>query len=551
MTAFLKKWKKYFTFAALLSCFINLLQLTFSFYMFAIYRNILTSYSEASLLNITVVAFFAVFMLGLFIYIRSRLLAVAGKEMTLELRKGVFSSMIRGCVMDSRHAYQGGLNDLEVMRNYVSSPSIYALFDIPWSPFYLGLIFLFHPVLGVVATVGSLVMAGLSGLQEVLVGRSMKEANIKNNQNIRFVNSFMRNAEVINGMGMIQAISDRFARGNYLVMLNQTRSSYHAGTIQAIIKPFQNLIQVLIYCFGAYYAMTENFDVGLMVAASIIMGRGLGPLVQLMASWRLFGQAKDSYQRLKAFSEIIEGQYQKMPLPALKGHVNVSKAVFRINHQFLLKGVSFELKPGEFLGIIGPSGAGKTTLCRLLLGIWPSMGEKVRMDGNDIFLWDKTEAGASIGYLPQEVELFPGSVAWNVARLGQVDMESVDRALLLSGAKDMVDQFPDGVETQLEGEKGLRLSGGQKQRIGLARAIYKNPKFIVLDEPTSNMDEKGEDQLMAALMEMKKDHACTCVMVTHKPSLLQSMDKILVLKEGAIAMLGTPNEVFAKLAGAA
>ncbi|SDT84639.1 type I secretion system permease/ATPase [Desulfobacula phenolica] len=551
MTAFFKKWKKYFTFAALLSCFVNILQLTFPFYMFTIYRNVIISYSGFSLANITTAAFFAVMVLGLFSYLRSRLLALAGKDLSFELRQGIYSGMIKGCVLDNKRAYQGGLNDLEVLHNYLSSPSIYALFDAPWAPFYLALIYLFHPVLGIIATCGALVMVGLSALQEILVRKSMKAANIKNAHNYRFVDSFMRNAEVINGMGMINAISDRFVQGNNQVLMNQTKSSCHAGTIQALIKPMQNVIQVLIYCAGAYYAMKEGFNVGLMVAASIIMGRGLAPLMQVMSSWRLTTQAKESYQRLKGFSAMLEQQAQTMPLPEPKGHLNVAGAVFRIKDQVLLKGVSFELKPGEFLGVIGPSGAGKTTLCRLLLGIWPSLGGKVYLDGKDIFSWNKEELGQYIGYLPQEIELFPGTVEQNIARLGTVDREQVENTLDICGIKDMVDSFPQGLETQLEGENGLRLSGGQKQKIGLARAMYKNPKFLVLDEPTSNLDEQGEQQLLAALASMKKHNGCTCIMVTHKPSLLHSMDKILVMRDGQIAMFGPKDEVFAKFTGAA
>jgi len=549
MTRFLKKWKKHFTFAALLSCFVNILQLTFPFYMFTIYRNVVISYSNYSLANITAVAFFAILILGLFSYLRSRLLALAGKDLTLELRQEVYSAMVKGCVLDSNRAYRGGANDLEVLRNYFSSPAIYALFDAPWAPFYLALVYLFHPVLGLVATLGTVVMVALSGLQEILVRKSLKDGTNINTKNHRFVDSFMRNIEVINGMGMINAISDRFVRGNEQVMVNQTKSSYYAGAIQAIMKPMQNVIQVMIYCFGAYYAMTEGFNVGLMVAASIIMGRGLAPLMQVMSSWRLTTQAKESYLRVKEFSAFLERQPQKMSLPAPRGQIRVAGVVYRVPDQILLKGVSFELNSGEFLGIIGPSGAGKTTLCRLLLGIWPSLGGKVYLDGADIFSRDKEEIGAYIGYLPQEIELFPGTVAENIARFGEVEMKEVEKAIEVCGIQGMVDSFSHGVQTQLEGDAGIRLSGGQKQKIGLARAVYKNPRFMVLDEPTSNLDEQGEQQLLSVLLEMKQTKACTCIMVTHKPQLLHSMDKVLVLQAGSVAMFGPKDAVFAKLAG--
>ncbi len=551
MTDFLKKWNKYFTFAALLSCFVNILQLTFSFYMFAIYRNVIISYSRFSLANISTVAVFALVVLGLFIYLRSRLLAMAGNNLSLDLRQGVYSLMVKGSVIDSQRAYQGGLNDLATLQNYFSSPAIYALFDAPWAPFYLALVFLIHPVLGLVATLGALIVVGLSALQEILVRQSMKEANTVNIKNIRFIDSFLRNAEVINGMGMISAIRKRYAKGNNRVIMNQTVSSTVAAAIQALIKPMQHLIQVLIYCAGAYQAVKHGFDVGLMVAASIIMGRGLAPLMQVVSSWQLTIQARDAYRSVKRFSTFSNQHGRNMTLPPPQGRVTVAGAVVHKEGHLLLRGVSFEMQQGEFLGLIGPSGAGKTTLCRLLLGIWLPTGGKVYLDGNDIFSWDKEDIGQYIGYLPQVIELFPGTVAENIARLGKVETDLIEKVVEAAGIKTLVDSFPKGLETQLKGDYGLRLSGGQKQKIGLARALYKNPRLLVLDEPTSNLDEAGEAQLLTALNHLKQSKTCTCIMVTHKPQLLQSMDRIMVLRDGAVAMLGSKDEVFAKLAGTA
>jgi PrtD family type I secretion system ABC transporter len=548
MTAFLNKWKKFFTFAALLSCFVNILQLTFPFYMFTIYRNVVISYSTYSLSNITVAAVFAITVLGVFSYIRSRLLATAGNDLNLILRKGLYASMIKSSAIHQHQAYQGGLRDLEVLKNYLSSPSIYALFDAPWSPFYLALIFLVDPMLGLIATTGALIMVGLSCLQQILVGKNMKEANITNSRNQRFVESFLRNSEVINGMGMISAISDRFVRGNRRVMVNQTKSSNSASVIQSIIKPMQNTIQVGIYCAGAYYAIKEGFDVGLMVAASIIMGRSLGPLMQLMTSWQMILQARDSYLRLQNFSTLYEKWEPPMPLPTPKGRIEAEGLTYRIKDRLLLKGVSFTVQPGEFLGIIGPNGAGKTTLCRLLLGIWPASAGKILLDGKDTFAWDKEKIGPHVGYLPQEIELFPGTVAENIARLGPVNEEEVARAVELCGLSEMVQQLPQGLETQLEGDKGVKLSGGQRQKLGLARALYNRPSLLVLDEPTSNLDEEGEQHLQQILDQLKQDRGVTCVLVTHKMPLLEAMDKVLLLQAGQVALFGPKDTVFAELA---
>ncbi|WP_020588599.1 type I secretion system permease/ATPase [Desulfobacter curvatus] len=551
MTLFLKEWKKYFTFAAMLSCFVNILQLTFPFYMFTIYRNILVSFSMVSLENITAVAVFAIMVLAIFSYLRSRLLSVAGRKLTLSLRQDVYATMVKGCAVNSQIAYRGGAGDLDTLRNFFSSPGIYALFDAVWAPFYLGLIFLFHPVLGLIALCGVGGMVGLSILQENLVGRRIKEANRLNAENYRFVDSFLRNTEVINGMGMITAISDRFILGNSRVMDNQTLSSYYAGMIQAIIKPAQNVIQVLIYCFGAYYAMHEGFNVGLMVAASIIMGRGVGPLMQVMSSWRLISSAKLSYERISRMAAHIEAEAinESMSLPKPAGHIRAESVLFSTGGRVLLNNISFDLAPGEFLGIVGPNGAGKTTLCRLLLGIWPTVAGRITLDGKDMFSWSKSDLGRHIGYLPQEIELFPGSMAENISRLGEIDSDALDKAVELSGIADLVSAFPRGLGTKLEGKDGIRLSGGQRQRIGLARALYGSPSFVVLDEPSSNMDEQSEALLAKNLELIKSGRDTTCIMVTHKPELLHVMDKILVLNKGQAVLFGARDDVLSKLAG--
>lgn len=548
MTLFLSQWKKYLTFAALLSSFVNILQLTFPFYMFTIYRNIIISYSPSSLANITAAAGIAVLALLFFSYLRARLLAAAGTDLHQTLQKTVYAGMVKAMVLHPEKAYRGGISDLDTLQNFCSSPGIYALFDVMWAPFYLALIYLFHPVLGLIATLGAFVMAGLSLLQEMLIRKDMGQANQLNMINQRFVDSFLRNVDVINGMGMAPAVTDRFVHNNDKVMASQTRSSYVAGTIQAAIKPAQIVIQVLIYCFGAYYAMTQGFDVGLMVAGSIIMGRGLAPLMQLMGSWRMARHAWEAFNRIRNVTR-AGGQEMAppMPLPIPAGRIQADGASFVMNGQVLLSQVSFDLSPGQFLGIIGPSGAGKTTLCRLLLGIWPSFGGKVYLDGRDVFASDKQQIGHVIGYLPQEVELFPGTVAENIARLEIPDRRALEKVMDLAQCRDLVESLPDGLDTHLGGMEDMQLSGGQKQKIGLARALYRNPVFLVLDEPSSSLDEASETQLMDTLTQIKAAGKTTCVMVAHKPALLQSMDSILVLRDGQMAMFGPKDAVFARL----
>jgi PrtD family type I secretion system ABC transporter len=398
-----------------------------------------------------------------------------------------------------------------------------------------------------IATAGAALMLLLSVFQEVLVRTRMRRANQKNMQNQRLVDASLRNAEVINGMGMIKNISNRFEQENREVILDQTVSSRYAGGIQSIIKPMQNVLQILIYGSGAYFVMTEGFSVGLMVAAAIIMGRALAPLMQVMSAWKFTLQARDAYHRLESFLEAMEKRPQQMRMPAPQGRLSVKQAALRLQDSLLLRNISFELSPGDFLGLIGPSGAGKTTLCRLILGIWPSMGGKIRLDGMDIHYWDQEAIGGSIGYLPQEVELFPGTVAQNISRMGPVEAKHVQEVAQACGIHDFIQQLPHGYATMLEGPGGLTLSGGQKQRLGLARALYNQPRLVVLDEPNSNLDEQGEQDLLAALKALKATNQCTCIMVTHKPQLLNSMDKIMMLKNGQVSMFGPREQVFSRL----
>ncbi|MBN1932747.1 MAG: type I secretion system permease/ATPase [Desulfobacterales bacterium] len=550
MNRFIDDWKRHFTFAALLSCFVNILQLTFPFYMFVIYGNVCTSNSMNSLVTFTVAAVYALIILAFFNYVRSRLLTTAGIDLNSRFRNKIYAGMLNNQAGIQKPPSLQVLNDLETVKNFFTNPGIYALFDAPWAPFYLALVFLFHPVLGAIATSGALIMLGLSILQEFLVRDSMKKANIKHIHNQRFIDSFLRNAEVVNGMGMVGAISDRWEKGNNEVIMNQTVSSQQAGLIQSIIKPLQILLQIVIYFFGAYYALTQGFDVGLMVAGSIIMGRALAPLMQIMSTWKFTLQAREAYKRLDTFITFLDQRQDQMVLPAPRGNLNVMQATLRIGERFILQGVSFELARGDFMGIIGANGAGKSTLCRVILGLWPVMAGKVNLDGMDLFLWDQERVGKHIGYLPQEVDLFPASVAENIARLGEIDSKKVEKAAKICGLHTVVETLPDGYQTLLNSRDGIQLSGGQKQRLGLARAIYGDPCLLVLDEPTSNLDEQGEQELLNTLRAIKETKECTCIMVTHKPELLQSMDKILVLQNGIISLFGPKDQVFAKLAGA-
>jgi len=548
MKAFLNKWKKYFVFVGLLSCFINFLGLTFTFYMYAIYDVIVTSFSESSLITITIIAIYALIMLVFFNYIRMKLLFLAGVSLEKSLREDVFKNMIKGFAYPAKMGYRSAISDLHTLRDYFSNQGIYAIFDAPWSPFYLVAIFFFHVSLGLIALIGSILVVLLTIIQEKLAQNRIIYANKINLENHQFVNSMLDSAEVIYSMGMSPTLVKVWKKKDFEVVKHQTIASKHAGLIQSIFKGLQTLLQILIYGVGAYYVIKREITAGVMIMASIMMGQATKPIIQFMFSYKMSASALAAYKRLSRFLYILELQRRpRTPLPRPKGALLVQNVSLWMGRSVLLRNVSFSLNPGEFLGIIGPSGAGKSTLCKIIVGIWPSLGGKVRLDGMDVFVWDKEELGNYIGYLPQQVELFPGTLAENIARLEEVDIDEVKKAVNIAGLEDVVEMLPSGLDTQLFENQRIILSGGQRQRVGFARAIYKSPSLLVLDEPNSNMDEQGERKFMEHLINLKQKRSCTCILVTHRPEILAVVDKILVMRQGVGVLFGPRDEVFKRL----
>jgi PrtD family type I secretion system ABC transporter len=551
MKEFLRKWKKYFVCAGVLSCLINFLQLTFSFYMFSIYGAIVTSYSETSLYTITVVALYALVHLAVFSNLRAKLLRTAGSDLDTSLGERVLDGMIRGSSGPIKRSYQQGCSDISLLRNYFNNQGIYALFDAPFAPFYLLLIYFFHPGLGLLATCGAVLAVSMNVLQDRLTRKRIIAANVDNNKNRRFVDTMIRNAEVVNAMGMAGNIYNRFEQTNRSVIVNQTVASRFAGMTQSGLKVIQTSMNVLIYGLGAYYVLTEGFDPGIMIAASVIMGQAISPLMRAVQSAKSTVQAREAYKRVHGFCAFLDARPEKMSLPIPRGRIVAEHLFFGIAGKLILRNVSFQLEPGDFLGLIGPNGAGKTTLSRILLGIWPTGAGSIRLDGVEMSSWDQDELGRHIGYLPQEIELFPGTVAENIARLGPVDEQRVVDAAKAADIHDFIaTMLPEGYQTRIYGEEGIVFSGGQKQRIGLARALYSNPTLLILDEPNSNLDEQAEANLIATLKRLRAEQQTTCVVITHTMSLLDVANKVLMLENGTVGLFGPKNEVLEKLARA-
>jgi PrtD family type I secretion system ABC transporter len=544
MKNFLKKWTKYFAFAGLFSCFINLLYLTFPVYMLAIYDKVLTSYSMPTLITITVGALFALLVFGLLDFLRSRLLVKAGVAMDNAMSRQVFSEMLKDACRLQKQGYSQGLRDVNTLRNYFAGNAVFFIFDAPWTPIFLLIIYILHPMLGLVATAGAVIIIVLGILQDIMTRKRIDAANAVSSKGQNLLSAGMRNSDVMGSMGMLPGLVEHWKRKNDEVIRLQTEASRHAGLFQSSTKSFRLSMQVIIFGAGAYLVLHGQATAGIIIAASITMGRALAPIEQGMSTWKQTVEARAAYSRLDLLIKNVDNR-EKLPLPSPKGKLDVEGVNLNIGGRFILRGISFSLQAGELMGLIGPSAAGKSSLCRIILGLWPAMGGKVRLDGADVFEWDNETLGPYIGYLPQDVELFPGTVSDNIARMGDPDPEKIVAAATMAGVHEIVLGLPGGYDTPL-GYGGVNLSGGQRQRIGLARALYGDPKLVILDEPNSNLDEAGEAALVHALA-LLKEREVTTIVVTHKPSILSGVNKVLYLSDGQMVIFGPMEEVFKQL----
>jgi len=544
MKSFLKQLRPYLLYGAFFSMFINILQLTFSVYMLQIYDRVLSSYSMPTLYVITVAAVGALIISAVLEFIRSRLLVRCGVALDQALSRDVLDEVLKYSALTSIPQNQASLRDVNVLRNFFGGNAIFTLFDIPWTPLALGLIYFLHPLLGLVATGGAVLLIIFALINEKVSRKPLDAANMVNGYSMKFIETSRRNAQLIRSMGMLKGVSDRWEGLNDTVMKLQTQASRKAGLVQSLSGWLRQSMQVFIYGVGAWLTLEGKATAGVMIASSIIMGRALAPVQMGIGSWKQMVEARSAWKRLKTmFANRTE--IDTMDLPEPKGQLTAEHVSFAINKSYILRDVNFSIQPGESLGLIGPSGAGKSTLCRLLLGVWPASAGAVRLDDADIYKWDQEKLGPFIGYLPQDVELFSGTVAENIARLNKVESEKVIAAAQQAGVHELILEFSQGYDTRI-GDGGVVLSGGQRQRLGLARALYGDPKLVILDEPNSNLDDDGEKALLNSWTQLKAKGS-TVIVVSHKPSLLVGVDKILMLKDGQVVMFGPRELVFKKL----
>lgn len=526
---------------------INLLMLTPAVYMLQVYDRALVSSNVTTLLMLTLLVVGLYVLLGMLEMVRSSVLIRVGNRLDMMLNQRVFTASFERNLRRAGGNPSQALQDLSQVRQFLTGNGLFAFFDAPWTPIYLVVISLVHPLLGVITLVGSLLLVGLAWLTETSTRKPLAEANQAAMASAAYANNNLRNAEVIEAMGMLPAIRQRWF-GNHLRILElQSLASDRAAWITGLTRFVRITLQSLILGAGALLAIQGEITPGMMIACSILGGRALAPVEQVIATWKQLLSSRAAWARLSALLQDFPARKESMPLPKPTGILAVEGAFANApgTNLPILRAITFNLSPGEALGVIGPSASGKSTLARLLVGIWPAQAGKVRLDGADVFQWNKEELGPWLGYLPQDVELFEGTIAENIARFGEVDGDAVIQAARQAGVHEMILRLPQGYDTRLSADGGS-LSGGQKQRVALARALYGDPSLIVLDEPNSSLDDVGEAALIQALSELKR-RGKTLVLISHRPTVLNIVDKILLLREGTVHMFGSRDEVFAAL----
>jgi PrtD family type I secretion system ABC transporter len=477
---------------------------------------------------------------------RSRALVWAGSLLDRQLSAAALNVSLQRAAQPLRSRDPDTLRDCASLRSFLAGSGILALFDAPWVPLYLAAITLMHPLLGAASAAGAVLLFGLALVTDAMTRRAAETAQQQSRANQRHVQALLRHADAIAGMGMTTAAVEGWRVRHEALLDGHARLGGRSTRLAATARSARQALQAALLGIGAWLVVSEHASPGIMVAATILLGRALQPVEQLIAGWKSFVEARGAWRRLDQPGS-APAEHSTLALPAPRGRLEVERVVFSASAQRapLIKGVSFSLDAGESLGLVGPSASGKTTLLRLVLGVWKPQSGTVRLDGADIAQWDRNALGKHVGYLPQDVELFAGTVAQNIARLGMVDDARVVEAARLAHAHEMILHLPQGYDTPV-GDSGAMLSGGQRQRIALARALYGTPRLVVLDEPNANLDAEGEAALAAALVELKQ-RGSTVIVVSHRPALISQLDQLAVLKDGVLEAFGPAAAVGTRL----
>ena len=529
------------------SLVVNVLVLAPSAYMMEVYDRVVNSRSHVTLLMLTLLVVGIYLLLEGLEWVRRQVMHDAGVVLDKALRENVFSAVFTARLQNIPGAGAQALRDLKIIRDFLPSSALLAVIDTPLALLVLMLLFLMAPSLGWFAVAGALVQFGIGFFNERRIRGPLLAANRSALGAQSYADGVIRNAQVIESMGMLGHIHKRWTALQQEFLMHQAEASDHAGTNAAFSKLVQSLLSSLLLGMGCWLTLKGEIQGSGMIVASILGGRVLAPLVQIIGGWRQVEGALESYGRLEGLLRELPMPQKGMALPAPAGQLSVEGVIAGAPRSpvQIIKGVNFRVAPGGSLAIVGPSASGKTTLARLLVGIWPAMQGKVRLDGNDIYQWDKEELGRHVGYLPQNVELFEGTIAENIARFGEPDQEKVNAACRMVGLDSLIDQLSNGYATQI-GDDGSFLSGGERQRVALARAVYDMPKFVVLDEPNASLDEAGDAALINAVMQLRNSGS-TVIVITHRLNILGAIEHMLVLVDGQVQRFGTCKEVMEAL----
>jgi ATP-binding cassette subfamily C exporter for protease/lipase len=541
--------RPYFVRAGWFSVFSSLLILAPSGYMLEVYDRVVNTRNHTTLVMLTLLVLGAYVLMEVLEWARSEVMRAASVELDRSMSGRIFGMIFEASLKRMAGGSPQPLNDFRMIRDFLYSPALLAAMEAPIALVMMVLLFMISPVLGWTSLVFGVVQVAVAWFNERATKPPLMQATTNSIAAQQYADGALRNAEVIESMGMLRDTHRRWINKQREFLRLQALASERAGGFQALAKLVQNILSSLLLGLGCWLLLRNelNGGGGMMIVASVLGGRMLAPLVQVMAQWQSVVNVRDAWMRLDQILMALPATKPGMALPVPRGALQVEQLVASApgNPAQILRGVGFELAPGEALAVVGPSASGKTTLARMLVGLWPAAGGKVRLDGADVYTWHKAELGPYMGYLPQGVELFEGTLAENIARFGDVDMAKVEATARMVGLHEFILSLPHGYDNPV-GPDGARLSGGQRQRVGLARALYGDPVFVVLDEPNSSLDEQGDAALNHAIASAKA-RGTTFVIMTHRMSVLAVVDKMMVLRDGIQQVFGPRDDVLAAL----
>ena len=540
-----KSFVKYCIIFALFGVCANLIYLALPVYVMIVYDRVLFSFSESTLATMSLGLLISLIIMGLLDYCRLRIMAQAGTNLVQKMTPLVLKMMQKDAAGINRQGYTRGVEDLEFLRNALVQGQLLHSLDLPWVLIYLGILYIIHPLVGAVATVVLFMVTLFQILLRMLEKRRYTIADVALQTNAEFTRASLHHAELISGMGMFSPVSKRYQDGyNRILSIHAEAEAFHSR-IGTVIRFLHCIGLAAVVGAGALAFFADKTSTGVIFAGVMIIARIFYPFEKNLANMKTSIEAMAAYKRLKYYVK-LDGEKEKLSLPTPKGNFTAETVSLALNNKTVLHNISLALEPGETLGILGPSSSGKTSLCKVLLGIWPALVGKVRLDGAEIAQWPDDELGKHVGYMPQEPELFPVTVAENIARLFEVDSQKVVEAAQKAGVHEMILKLAQGYDTKID-QTGKNLSAGQRQLISLARALYDGPKLVVMDEPHTYLDDMGIRAIANALHNLKKEQT-TVIVVSDRPNLIVNLDKLLVIKDGQVLMYGPSKEVLSQLA---